>query len=574
MESLNTPSDDQSFSALFQESVKNAKEIHEGDVVSGTVIRVDKDQVLVDVGFKSEGSITLHEFRNAEGKLNVEVGDTVDVFVESYESDDGRILLSKEKADKAKLWDEVAMACEKEELVEGKIIGKVKGGLAVDIGIKAFLPGSQIDLAPVRHMDNLMGKTFQFKIIKFNKKRGNIVLSRRVLLEKEREDLRGKTLEVLEEDKVMQGVIKNITDYGAFVDLGGIDGLLHITDMSWKRINHPSELVSIGDKIDVKILKYDRERERVSLGLKQISEDPWIGVEERYPVDSRVRGKVVNLADYGAFVEIEEGVEGLIHVSEMSWTKRVKHPSQILKIGDEIEAVILDIDRENRKIALGLKQVEPNPWAVLSERYPAGTKVQGVVKNITDFGVFIGIEDGIDGLIHVSDISWSQKAKDPDEMFKKGDEVEAVVLNIDPENERFSLGIKQLTPDPWQEMASKHAAGSIVEGEVVKITDFGIFVRLESELEGLIHVSEIAEEHVEDPRKHAAVGDKIKAMVLNVDPEEKRISLSMKDADGSESQDAQKSAENTDTSTTFADVMPAELKRSSNGDPDKFEDNQ
>jgi small subunit ribosomal protein S1 len=553
----------ESFAALFGESIKGAKEFKEGEVVTGTVMRIEKDCALVDVGFKSEGMIPLYEFLNADGKHDIEIGDQIDVLIESYENEDGTVLLSKEKADKAKLWDEVARACEKGDLVEGKIVGKVKGGLSVDIGIKAFLPGSQIDLAPVRNMDAMLGKVFQFKIIKFNKKRGNIVLSRRVLLEKERSNLRGKTLETLEEGKIIKGAIKNITDYGAFVDLGGIDGLLHITDMSWKRINHPSEVVKIGDELDVMIIKYDRERERVSLGLKQITDDPWKGVEERYPVDSRIKGKIVSLTDYGAFVEIEGGVEGLIHISEMSWTKRIKHPSQILNAGDEVETVILGVDIANRKIALGLKQVQPNPWAVLEQRYPRGAKITGTIKNITDFGIFVGIDEGIDGLIHVSDLSWSQKIN-PNEAYKKGDTIEAIVLNIDAENERFSLGVKQLSDDPWNSVANRFTAGSVVEGEVIKITDFGIFVRLEGGIEGLVHVSEISEEHVDDPKQHAKVGDPIKVLVLNVDPDEKRISLSIKELKNADAKrpSNNRSSATTTSSSTFGDLMPEELKRS------------
>jgi small subunit ribosomal protein S1 len=553
---------EETFAALFGATANDQKTIREGEVVSGRILRISKDFVLVDIGFKSEGLIPIHEFQDGSGKVAIEKDEEINVFVESYENEDGTVILSKEKADKAKLWDEVAIACEKGELVEGKIISKVKGGLSVDIGIKAFLPGSQIDLAPVRNMDGMINKVYQFKIIKFNQKRGNIVLSRRVLLEQERDQLRSKTLEVLEEGKVMKGIVKNITDYGAFVDLGGIDGLLHITDMSWKRINHPGELVHIGDEIDVKILKYDNERQRVSLGLKQITEDPWTGVQDRYSIDTRIKGKIVSITDYGAFMEIEEGVEGLIHISEMSWTKRIKHPSQLLNVEDEVEAVVLDVDFDNRKIALGLKQVDPNPWAILAERYPEGTRIKGTVKNVTDFGIFVGIDDGIDGLIHVSDISWSQKIKDPAELYEKGSEVETVVLNIDPENERFSLGIKQLTPNPWQEAANRYPAGTIIEGEVIKITDFGIFVRLEDEIEGLVHVSEIAEERVENPNDYAEVGKVVKATVLNVDPHEKRISLSLRELKRAEEKREYETygKSGSTNSSTFGDLMPESLK--------------
>ncbi len=559
---------DEDFARLFEESLKNRPEIKEGAVVQGRVVEVGKDSVLVDIGFKSEGEIPIEEFRGVDGNINVKVGDKVDVFVESYENEDGMLELSKEKADKLKIWDEVAKACEKSELVEGRIIERVKGGLSVDIGVKAFLPGSQVDLTPVRNLDSLIGKTFQFKIIKFNKRRGNIVLSRRVLLEKEREKMKERTLHELEEGKIMKGVVKNITDYGAFIDLGGIDGLLHITDMSWKRINHPTEIVQIGDEIEVKVLRFDREKERVSLGRKQITEDPWKNIGRKYPTGTRVSGKVVSITDYGAFIELEEGVEGLVHVSEMSWTKRIKHPNQILKLGDTVDCVILDIDEENRRISLGMKQIEPNPWALLEEKYPVGTKIKGEVKNVTDFGVFIGIEDGIDGLVHVSDISWNPRQKNPTELYKKGDVVEAVVLSIDPDNERISLGIKQLSEDPWKAIEESMPVGCVVKGKVVKITDFGIFVEIEDGVEGLIHASEVAEERVDDLHTVAKIGDEIEAEIIHIDVAERKIGLSIKEMKKKAEKKMYESfmKEHRSSKPTLGDILPEELRSAAKKD--------
>src|SRR5688572_651419 len=520
-------SSEPSFAELLEQSYAR-DEVLEGEIVNGTVVSVTKDYVLVDVGYKSEGMVPIGEFPITNGSVQVKPGDKVDVLVESRENDNGLIVLSKEKADKLKIWDEISAACERDEVVEGVIVSRVKGGLSVDIGVKAFLPGSQVDLRPIRNLDKLIGEKYKFKVIKFNKKRGNIVLSRRALLEKERDQLKGVTLQKLEEGAVMAGVIKNITEYGAFVDLGGIDGLLHITDMSWGRVNHPGELFQVGDEVTVKVLKFDRESERVSLGLKQIQQDPWTSAHTQFPVTSRVRGKVVSLTDYGAFIELVPGVEGLIHVSEMSWTKRVKHPSKIMNIGDEVEAMVLDIDTENKRISLGMKQIEPNPWHQLSEKYPVGAVIRGQVRNITDFGIFVGIEEGIDGLVHISDLSWTTRVKHPSEMFQKGDEVEAVVLNIDAENERISLGIKQLHEDPWTRIPAAFPRGSRLKAKVTKITDFGAFAEIEPGVEGLIHVSEIADEHVDDPRKYLKVGEEREVMIIDIDPDERKIGLSIK----------------------------------------------
>jgi len=512
---------EQSFSALFESSVK---ELNVGDVVEGTIVQINPDSVVVDVGYKSEGIIPLSELADENGLVSVEVGDKVDVLFEKRENENGLIGLSKEKADRQKIWN----GLEEDAVVEGRVISRIKGGLSVDIGVTAFLPGSQVDLRPVRNLDKLLGETFKFKIIKLNKRRGNIVLSRRVLLEELRESQRKDTLRSLEEGQEVEGVVKNLTDYGAFIDLGGIDGLLHITDMSWGRVAHPSDVLAVGDKIQVKVLKYDHERERVSLGLKQMIADPWLDVAERYPVGCRVTGKVVSLTDYGAFIELAEGVEGLVHVSEMSWTKRIKHPNKLLNIGDEIETVVLALDISNRRISLGLKQVERNPWDVIGEKFPMGTIIEGQVKNITDFGIFVGVDEGIDGLVHISDLSWTKRIKHPSELYKKGDLVKAVVLNIDRDNERFSLGIKQLNSDPWQTITTRYAPGTMIRGRVTSVTDFGIFLEVEEGIEGLIHVSEISKEKVDSPKDFAKIGDELEAVVLHVDTAERKIALSIK----------------------------------------------
>jgi len=512
---------EESFEALFEDSLK---ELHPGNVVKGTIVQVNPDTVVVDVGGKSEGVIPVAEFTDEGRQIEVKVGDEFDVLIENTENENGLISLSKEKADRQKVWN----ALEEGAVVEGRIVSRIKGGLSVDIGVNAFLPGSQVDLRPVRNLDKMLGETFDFKIIKLNKRRGNIVLSRRVLLEEQRESLRSETLKTLEEGQVVEGVVKNLTDYGAFIDLGGIDGLLHITDMSWGRVTHPSDVLAVGDKANVKVLKFDREKERVSLGLKQITPDPWLEVEKKYPVGEKIQGKVVSLTDYGAFIELEQGVEGLIHVSEMSWTKRIKHPNKILSVGDEVDSVVLALDIPNRRISLGLKQVEPNPWEVIGEKFPIGTIIEGQVKNITDFGIFVGVDEGIDGLVHISDLSWTKRIKHPSELYKKGDIVKAVVLNIDDENERFSLGIKQLTPDPWQTIPQRYAPGTIIRGKVTSVTDFGIFLEVEEGIEGLIHVSEISKEKVDLPKDFAKVGDELEAVVLHIDTVERKIALSIK----------------------------------------------
>ncbi|HEY1955724.1 MAG TPA: 30S ribosomal protein S1 [Polyangiaceae bacterium] len=526
-----------SFANLFEQSLQGGGFVKEGEIIQGTVVAVQRDEVVIDIGGKSEGIIPLNEFVDAQGQATVKPGDKIDVYIESRENDDGLVTLSKEKADKMKVWDEISAACERDELIEGTISQRVKGGLSVTIrgGVKAFLPGSQVDLRPIRNLDKLIGQTYQFKVIKFNKKRGNIVLSRRVLLEKERDQIKTKTLETLEEGKVVKGVIKNITEYGAFVDLGGIDGLLHITDMSWGRVTHPNELFKVGDEVTVRVLKYNPETERVSLGLKQTQEDPWTHAEEAYPPGKRIRGKVMSITDYGAFVELEPGVEGLIHVSEMSWTKKVKHPSKVLEIGQEVECQVLEVDAKSKRISLGLKQLEPDPWSIFVDKYHPGDKIGGKVRSITDYGVFIGIEEGVDGMVHKSDLSWTAKVNNPADLFHKGDDVEAIILSINHDEKKVSLGIKQLHDDPWPNIFNELPPGKVVEASVVSIVDYGIFVRVRDGVEGLIAQGDLTEGA--EPK----IGDKVQAEIANIDSQDRRITLSMRIGEGaSQSSKAEK----------------------------------
>ncbi len=516
------------FAALLEQSLEG---IQEGSVVKGTVVQVTDDFVVVDVGAKSEGQIPLHEFTDANGQIELAEGDEVEVLLESSEDDEGAVRLSRSKAARIKVWEKIAEAYQNEDIVQGTIVSRVKGGLQVDVGVMAFLPGSQVDLRPVRDMEQFLGQTYDFRVLKYSKKRSNVVLSRRVILEDERNSQKSKLMEVLEEGKVLPGVVKNITDYGVFVDLGGLDGLLHITDISWGRVGHPSERYSVGDEIQVKVLSYDRERERVSLGVKQLTPDPWTTVEEQFAVGTRVQGKVVSLTDYGSFIEIADGVEGLVHVSEMSWTRRIRHPSKILQVGDIVESVVLNVDPERKRISLGMKQIMPDPWETIDDTYPVGTTIEGRIKNVTDFGVFIGIEDGIDGLVHISDLSWSKRIKHPTEVYKKNDLVKAVVLNIDKENRRFSLGIKQAQIDPWESVAERYPVGSVVEGTITNVTDFGVFVEIEEGIEGLIHVSEISKEKINTPVGMFNVGDKVSSKVVHLSPHERRIGLSIRRID-------------------------------------------
>jgi len=508
---------------LYEESLKH---IQEGEIVRGRVVHIGRDSVLVDVGYKSEGMIDLDEFPD-QGR-HLQVGEEVDVLLEEKEDSEGQVILSKEKANRIKIWDDISKKYDNNDVVDGVVVARIKGGLTVDIGLKAFLPGSQIDLRPVRNLDKLIGERLQMRIIKLNKRRGNIVLSRRVLLEEERQRAKEKTLASLAEGQIIEGVVKNITEYGAFIDLGGIDGLLHITDMSWGRVSHPSELFAIGDKVRVMVLKFDQEHERVSLGLKQMTPDPWMDVAEKYPETSRVSGKVVSITDYGAFVELEEGIEGLVHVSQMSWARRTRHPSKIVNIGDTIEAVVLSVDKDKKRISLGMKQIEPNPWTTVDERYPVGSEVEGKVRNLTDFGAFIALEEGIDGLIHISDMSWTQRVKHPSEILKKGQKVRAVVLNVDKDNERLSLGLKQMELDPWTQVQTKYHVGQDARVKVVKVTNFGAFAELEDGVEGLIHLSELSREKITDPEEVVSVGQELDAKIIKIDVETRKIGLSVR----------------------------------------------
>jgi small subunit ribosomal protein S1 len=548
------------FGQLFEQSMRA---VRPGEIVRGRVVLVARDHITVDIGYKSEGQIGIHEFRERDGSIGVKEGDEIDVYFESSESEDGGIVLSRQKAEQFRVWRNIEKAYEKDGAIEGTIVGKVKGGLKVDIGVPAFLPGSHADLRPARNLDRFIGQRARFAILKFNRSRGNVVVSRRAVMERERESLKGETLKVLEEGVILEGTVKNITDYGAFVDLGGIDGLLHITDMSWGRIGHPSEVVGVGDKVRVVVLKYDPERERVSLGMKQILPDPWTTVAERYSPSMRVHGKVVSLTDYGAFVELEKGVEGLIHVSEMSWTRRVSHPSKVLQPQTEVDVVVLDVDPTNRRISLGLKQTEPNPWEMVRINHPVGSHINGKVKSITDFGIFVGVEEGIDGLVHISDLHWTKKVKHPSELYKKGDDVEAVVLAIDVENERISLGVKQLAEDPWNSVPSRYPVGTRIRGVVTSVTDFGVFVEIEEGLEGLIHVSQLSTERVEKPGQLFRVGDSVEAEVTHVDARERRIGLSIKALRRSEERDEVDSylrREREGAKFSFEDILSEELR--------------
>ena len=508
---------------LYNSSFRN---ITEGEVIEGTVLKVSAAEVIVDVGYKSEGIISISEFLDENGEVTVQPGDTVDVLLERTEDREGHIVLSREKAEKMKIWDDVEKAYTDRRVVIGRVIERIKGGVSVDIGVRAFLPGSQIDVRPVRNLDSLKGQELRMRVIKVNKKRGNIVLSRKVLIEEENAEKKKETLANMAEGKVMQGVVKNLTDYGAFIDLGGIDGLLHVTDMSWGRAQHPSEIFKVNDEVEVIVLKYDPATERVSLGYKQLHADPWASVTERYPVGQRLSGKVVSLTDYGAFVELEPGVEGLIHVSEMSWSKRVKHPSKILTVGDTVESMVLGVDPDARRISLGLKQIEANPWHELAQRYPVGSRINGTVRNLTEFGAFVEVEEGIDGLIHISDMSWSKRLAHPSDVVKKGDEVEAMVLNVDPDSQRLSLGLKQLATDIWDDFFGNNRVGDVVEGKVVRVTNFGAFVELAEGIEGLIHVSEFDAE--QGGQEEIKVNETIRMRIIKLSPDEHKIGLSIR----------------------------------------------
>ena len=515
-----------SFASMFEAAVvETPKESSsEGNIVRGRVVAIQGGNIIVDTGGKSEGVISASEFTDAHGVLTVSVGVDVDVYIESREDDNGLISLSKEKADKMKVWDEISSACERDEIIDGIITQRVKGGLSVTIkgGVKAFLPGSQVDLRPVRNLDKLIGQTYDFKVIKFNKKRGNIVLSRRVLLERERDTMKAKTLETLEEGMVCDGVIKNLTEYGAFVDLGGIDGLLHITDMSWGRVNHPSEVFKVGDKVTVKVLKYNSETERVSLGLKQTQEDPWNHVQEAYPIGKKVSGRVMSITDYGAFIELESGVEGLVHVSEMSWTKKVKHPSKLVEVGAEVECQVLEVDSQAKRISLGLKQLEPEPWAMFTEKYKPGDKINGKIRSITDYGVFVGIEDGVDGMVHKTDLSWTCKINNPADLYNKGDDVEAIILSINHDEKKVSLGVRQIFDDPWPIILEHYLPGTVVDDvQIVGVAEYGAFVQITQGIEAFIPNSDIPE------GVKLKAGEAVRAEVSNIDSVDRRVTMSM-----------------------------------------------
>ena len=547
-----TPKEYEQLLEMYDDSFQN---LAEGEVVRGKVLKVLPNEVIVDVGYKSEGLIDIEEFTDAAGRVHVAEGDTVDVLLEKTENKEGYVVLSKEKAEKMKIWDDVEKAYNTGAVINGRVIERIKGGLAVDIGVRAFLPGSLVDIRPVRNLDSLKGKEFRMRVIKVNKRRGNIVLSRKSVLEEENKERKRKTLETLEEGKVLKGGVKNITGYGAFLDLGGIDGLLHITDMSWGRINHPSELFAVGDEVQVVVLKFDKETERVSLGYKQLKADPWEKVGDKYPQATRIKGKVVSLTDYGAFVELEEGVEGLIHVSEMSWTKKVKHPSKILNVGDTVDAVILDVDLKQRRLSLGLKQTEPNPWDMIAQKYEVGSKITGTVRNLTDFGVFVEVEEGIDGLIHISDLSWTRRIKHPSEVLKKGDTVEAMILKIDAENQRLSLGLKQLGPNIWEDFFANHQVGDSVVGRIVRLTDFGAFVEIAEGVEGLVHVSELADERIEHPKDRFSVDQVVRAKLIKLDQAERKIGLSIKAASADPLDSLGDLTSGRDSSTTIGDIV-------------------
>jgi len=548
------------FGLLFEQSMRS---VRPGGVVRGRVVQVSRDAVTVDIGYKSEGQIPVREFMDRDGNVGVHEGDEIDVYFDTAEGEQGGIVLSRAKAEQFKVWRDIEEAFEQNGTVEGTIVGKVKGGLKVDVGVAAFLPGSHADLRPARNLDRYIGQRGRFAILKFNRARGNVVVSRRAVLERERESMKEETLKVLEPGIVLEGTVKNITDYGAFVDLGGIDGLLHVTDMSWGRVNRPADVVQVGEHVKVVVLKYDPERGRVSLGMKQILPDPWTTVAERFPIGARVRGKVVSLADYGAFVELEPGIEGLVHVSEMSWSKRIAHPSKVVEVGQEVEVVVLDVDTANCRISLGLKQAEPNPWEMMRINHPIGSHVQGKVKNVTDFGVFVGVEDGIDGLVHVSDLHWTKKVKHPSELYKKGDDIEAVVLGIDVDNERVSLGVKQLAEDPWQSMAKRHPVGTRAKGKVTSVTDFGVFVELEEGVEGLIHVSQLSHERIDKPQLLFQPGQEIEAEVTQIDTRERKIGLSIKALRRSEEREEVESymkREREGARFSFEDILNEELR--------------
>ena len=555
----------ESFAELFEESLKGVK-LQAGGLVTGEVVHVDNEVVIVNAGLKSEGVIPADQFKDESGEITVHVGDKVEVVLEQYEDGFGETRLSREKANRIKAWEDLETAYESQSIVKGVLTGKVKGGFTVTIdAIRAFLPGSLVDVRPVRDPSYLEGKELEFKVIKLDRKRDNIVVSRRAVVETEMSAERDALLASLEEGQIVKGVVKNITDYGAFVDLGGVDGLLHITDLAWKRVKHPSEVVNVGDEIEARVLRYDRDRNRVSLGLKQLGEDPWVDLNRRYPEGTRLFGKVTNLTEYGAFVEIEEGVEGLVHVSEMDWTNKNIHPSKVTQVGDEVEVMILDIDPERRRISLGMKQCQPNPWEDFAANHNKGDRVKGTIKSITDFGVFVGLEGGIDGLIHLSDLSWGRPGEEAVRDFKKGEEVEAIILAVDPERERISLGIKQLEGDPFTNYVAEHGKGSVVKGIVTQVEAKGATVSLAAEVEGYLRASELSRDRVEDTRSVLKEGDAVEAKITTIDRKNRKISLSVKAKDLAEETEAvQKYARKaSSTTSSLAQKLREKLKGNS-----------
>ena len=513
------------FATALETYTAEAETLNESRIHRGTVIKITPSHVVVDIGSKSEGLVPLAEIQDAEGNLKVQPGDEIDVVVQHGEAE-GYVALSYQKAHRIRVWEEIEKAYNEKTPIKGKVVERVKGGLSVDIGARAFLPGSQVDLKPVRNLDALKGQEIEVRVIKLNKKRGNIVVSRKQLLEEDLSEKRAKTLEKLAEGAVMTGVVKNLTDYGAFVDLGGIDGLLHITDMSWGRLTHPRDLVNVGDEIHVKVLKYDKEKQRVSLGFKQLTPDPWLDAEQRYPVGAHVRGRVISITDYGAFVELEQGIEGLVHVSEMTWSKRTKHPSRIVSVNQQVEAVVLNVNPQERRISLGLKQLETNPWETLHEKYPVGTTIEGRVRNLTDFGAFVEIEDGIDGLVHVSNLSWTKRVKHPSEVLKKGERIKTVVLGIDSDQRRLSLGLKQLQPDVWETFFSTRRVGDVLHGKVLRVASFGAFIEIADGVEGLCHNSEAVDAHGAPIRLEP--GQEFDFKIIKMNPDEKKVGLSIR----------------------------------------------
>jgi len=527
-------SGDMDFGAMLDKFEQEQAAFQEGEVVRGTVVGITERGVVIDFGYKSEGIVNQAEFIE-DGELMVKRGDVVDVLVKSMETSEGYPVLSRADAVRMKAWDDLEKAYNEGTPIKGRITERIKGGLRVDIdGIAAFLPGSQVDTRPVRNLDSLRNQEIEARVIKLNRKRSNVVLSRKVLIEEQNIGKKDETLGAIEEDIIVEGQIKNLTDYGAFVDLGGIDGLLHVTDMSWGRLQNPSEMFRVGDNVQVKVLKFDRERERVSLGYKQLIPDPWASIEERFPIGNRLQGKVASVTDYGAFIELESGVEGLVHVSEMSWSKRVKHPSKLVNPGDNVEVEVLSVDPKARRISLGMKQVQANPWQTLKDRYEVGSHVHGRVRNLTDFGAFIEVEEGVDGLVHVSDISWSRRIKHPGELLKKGQEIEAVVVSIDAENRRLSLSIKDLEPNAWDRFINEHKPGDVVKGKIARFANFGAFVELGDDLEGLCHISELSEERVDKPEDVVQLGQEMEFRVLRIDAESKKIGLSARAAGSDE----------------------------------------